>query len=96
MHSAAGSMGALLLLWPRGKGPESFLSVSPAKRYCKDANSSSSTTSTCAPTSSRNLSCSRVSSASSTCSKSSFDYWHDMEAVHMAATTILNLSSRCS
>uniref|UniRef100_A0AAQ6AJ28 Myelin transcription factor 1 domain-containing protein n=1 Tax=Amphiprion ocellaris TaxID=80972 RepID=A0AAQ6AJ28_AMPOC len=35
------------------------------------------------------------SSASSTCSKSSFDYSHDMEAAHMAATAILNLSTRC-
>ncbi|KAJ0061384.1 hypothetical protein NL108_017924 [Boleophthalmus pectinirostris] len=35
------------------------------------------------------------SSASSTCSKSSFDYNHDMEAAHMAATAILNLSTRC-
>ncbi|XP_061610462.1 myelin transcription factor 1-like, a isoform X2 [Phyllopteryx taeniolatus] len=35
------------------------------------------------------------SSASSTCSKSSFDYTHDMEAAHMAATAILNLSTRC-
>uniref|UniRef100_A0A8C9TWZ4 Myelin transcription factor 1 like n=1 Tax=Scleropages formosus TaxID=113540 RepID=A0A8C9TWZ4_SCLFO len=34
-------------------------------------------------------------SASSTCSKSSFDYTHDMEAAHMAATAILNLSTRC-
>uniref|UniRef100_A0A8C1CYZ5 Myelin transcription factor 1 like n=1 Tax=Cyprinus carpio carpio TaxID=630221 RepID=A0A8C1CYZ5_CYPCA len=33
--------------------------------------------------------------ASSTCSKSSFDYTHDMEAAHMAATAILNLSTRC-
>ncbi|XP_077566490.1 myelin transcription factor 1-like protein isoform X2 [Stigmatopora nigra] len=35
------------------------------------------------------------SGASSTCSKSSFDYTHDMEAAHMAATAILNLSTRC-
>uniref|UniRef100_A0A8C5HTQ5 Myelin transcription factor 1-like protein n=1 Tax=Gouania willdenowi TaxID=441366 RepID=A0A8C5HTQ5_GOUWI len=51
-----------------------------AKRYCKNSSSASSTTST---------------SASSTCSKSSFDYSHDMEAAHMAATAILNLSTRC-
>lgn len=80
----------------RGGGPESSLSpVSPAKRYCKDASPSSSTTSTYAPSSSSNLSCGGGSSASSTCSKSSFDYTHDMEAAHMAATAILNLSTRC-
>uniref|UniRef100_A0A8D2A451 Myelin transcription factor 1 domain-containing protein n=1 Tax=Sus scrofa TaxID=9823 RepID=A0A8D2A451_PIG len=66
-----------------------------AKRYCKDASPSSSTTSTYAPSSSSNLSCGGGSSASSTCSKSSFDYTHDMEAAHMAATAILNLSTRC-
>ncbi|KAG9347350.1 hypothetical protein JZ751_004917, partial [Albula glossodonta] len=38
---------------------------------------------------------SSLSSASSTCSRSSFDYTHDMEAAHMAATAILNLSTRC-
>uniref|UniRef100_A0A3Q2ZEC4 Myelin transcription factor 1-like, a n=1 Tax=Kryptolebias marmoratus TaxID=37003 RepID=A0A3Q2ZEC4_KRYMA len=62
----------------------------------------SSTTSSYAPSSS-SLSCGRGgggaggggSSASSTCSKSSFDYTHDMEAAHMAATAILNLSTRC-
>ncbi len=78
-----------------GGGPESSLSpVSPAKRYCKDASPSSSAASTYAPSSS-NLSCGGGSSASSTCSKSSFDYTHDMEAAHMAATAILNLSTRC-
>lgn len=41
------------------------------------------------------MSCGGGSSASSTCSKSSFDYTHDMEAAHMAATAILNLSTRC-
>lgn len=41
------------------------------------------------------MSCGGGSSASSTCSKSSFDYAHDMEAAHMAATAILNLSTRC-
>uniref|UniRef100_A0A8C6FTM2 Myelin transcription factor 1 like n=1 Tax=Moschus moschiferus TaxID=68415 RepID=A0A8C6FTM2_MOSMO len=66
-----------------------------AKRYCKDASPSSSSTSTYAPSSSSNLSCGGGSSASSTCSKSSFDYTHDAEAAHMAATAILNLSTRC-
>ncbi|KAB0346960.1 hypothetical protein FD754_011817, partial [Muntiacus muntjak] len=66
-----------------------------AKRYCKDASPSSSTTSSYAPSSSSNLSCGGGSSASSTCSKSSFDYTHDVEAAHMAATAILNLSTRC-
>lgn len=78
-----------------------------AKRYCKNSSSASSTTSTYAPSSSSsNLSCGGGggpgggrggggSSASSTCSKSSFDYSHDMEAAHMAATAILNLSTRC-
>uniref|UniRef100_A0A8C0NLY4 Myelin transcription factor 1 domain-containing protein n=1 Tax=Canis lupus familiaris TaxID=9615 RepID=A0A8C0NLY4_CANLF len=66
-----------------------------AKRYCKNASPSSSTTSSYAPSSSSNMSCGGGSSASSTCSKSSFDYAHDMEAAHMAATAILNLSTRC-
>uniref|UniRef100_A0A8C6PI11 Myelin transcription factor 1 like n=1 Tax=Nothobranchius furzeri TaxID=105023 RepID=A0A8C6PI11_NOTFU len=67
-----------------------------AKRYCKNSSSASSTTSTYAPSSSNSsLSCGGGSSASSTCSKSSFDYTHDMEAAHMAATAILNLSTRC-
>ncbi|KAG7225203.1 hypothetical protein INR49_014762 [Caranx melampygus] len=77
------------------------------KRYCKNSSSASSTTSTYAPSSSSSsLSCGGGgggagggggggSSASSTCSKSSFDYSHDMEAAHMAATAILNLSTRC-
>uniref|UniRef100_A0A672RB83 Myelin transcription factor 1 like n=1 Tax=Sinocyclocheilus grahami TaxID=75366 RepID=A0A672RB83_SINGR len=59
--------------------------------------SASSTTSSYGPSSS-SLSCGGgggASSASSTCSKSSFDYTHDMEAAHMAATAILNLSTRC-
>uniref|UniRef100_A0AAR2JAV1 Myelin transcription factor 1 domain-containing protein n=1 Tax=Pygocentrus nattereri TaxID=42514 RepID=A0AAR2JAV1_PYGNA len=43
----------------------------------------------------KNSSSASRSSASSTCSKSSFDYTHDMEAAHMAATAILNLSTRC-
>ncbi|XP_058406676.1 myelin transcription factor 1-like protein isoform X1 [Diceros bicornis minor] len=66
-----------------------------AKRYCKNASPSPSSTSSYAPSSSSNLSCGGGSSASSTCSKSSFDYTHDMEAAHMAATAILNLSTRC-
>ncbi|XP_045150175.1 myelin transcription factor 1-like protein isoform X4 [Echinops telfairi] len=66
-----------------------------AKRYCKNSSPTSSTTSSYAPSSSSNLSCGGGSSASSTCSKSSFDYTHDMEAAHMAATAILNLSTRC-
>ncbi|XP_066093490.1 myelin transcription factor 1-like protein isoform X5 [Saccopteryx bilineata] len=67
-----------------------------AKRYCKDASPSSSAASSYAPSSSSHLSCGGGgSSASSTCSKSSFDYTHDMEAAHMAATAILNLSTRC-
>nr|XP_021553094.1 myelin transcription factor 1-like protein isoform X2 [Neomonachus schauinslandi] len=65
-----------------------------AKRYCKNASPSSSSTSSYAPSSS-NMSCGGGSSASSTCSKSSFDYAHDVEAAHMAATAILNLSTRC-
>lgn len=78
------------------RGPESPRArVSPAKRYCKNASPSSSTTSSYAPSSSSSLGCGGGSSASSTCSKSSFDYTHDMEAAHMAATAILNLSTRC-
>uniref|UniRef100_A0A3B3UGP9 Myelin transcription factor 1-like, a n=1 Tax=Poecilia latipinna TaxID=48699 RepID=A0A3B3UGP9_9TELE len=68
-----------------------------AKRYCKTSSPASSTTSY-APSSSSSLSGGGGgggSSASSTCSKSSFDYTHDMEAAHMAATAILNLSTRC-
>ncbi|XP_016111951.1 myelin transcription factor 1-like protein, partial [Sinocyclocheilus grahami] len=70
------------------------------KRYCKSSSSASSTTSSYGPSSS-SLSCGGggggggASSVSSTCSKSSFDYTHDMEAAHMAATAILNLSTRC-
>lgn len=72
--------------------------VLAAKRYGKTS-PASSTTSSYAPSSS-SLSCGGGgggggSSASSTCSKSSFDYTHDMEAAHMAATAILNLSTRC-
>ncbi|XP_063110477.1 myelin transcription factor 1-like protein isoform X6 [Cavia porcellus] len=67
-----------------------------AKRYCKNASPSPSpSSSSYAPSSSSNLSCGGGSSSSSTCSKSSFDYTHDMEAAHMAATAILNLSTRC-
>uniref|UniRef100_A0A3Q2YHU3 Myelin transcription factor 1 like n=1 Tax=Hippocampus comes TaxID=109280 RepID=A0A3Q2YHU3_HIPCM len=85
----------------RDTSPKGF----DAKRYCKNSSSASSTTSTYAPSSSSSsLSCGGGgggvgggggSSASSTCSKSSFDYNHDMEAAHMAATAILNLSTRC-
>ncbi|XP_051502151.1 myelin transcription factor 1-like protein isoform X1 [Myxocyprinus asiaticus] len=70
------------------------------KRYCKSSSSASSTSSSYGPSSS-SLSCGgggargAESSASSTCSKSSFDYTHDIEAAHMAATAILNLSTRC-
>ncbi|XP_035883506.1 myelin transcription factor 1-like protein [Phyllostomus discolor] len=67
-----------------------------AKRLCKDGSPSSSAASSYAPSSSSSLSCGGGgSSASSTCSKSSFDYTHDVEAAHMAATAILNLSTRC-
>ncbi|XP_038656280.1 myelin transcription factor 1-like protein isoform X3 [Scyliorhinus canicula] len=67
-----------------------------AKRFCKNSSSASSTTSSYAPSSSSSsISCGGGSSASSTSSKSSFDYTHDMEAAHMAATAILNLSTRC-
>ncbi|XP_056150568.1 myelin transcription factor 1-like, a [Lampris incognitus] len=66
-----------------------------AKRYCKTSSPASSTSSSYAPSSSSGLSWGGDSSASSTCSKSSFDYTHDMEAAHMAATAILNLSTRC-
>ncbi|KAM9798603.1 LOW QUALITY PROTEIN: myelin transcription factor 1-like, a [Neosynchiropus ocellatus] len=68
-----------------------------AKRYCKTSSPASSSSSSYAPSSS-SLSGGGGgggSSASSTCSKSSFDYTHDMEAAHMAATAILNLSTRC-
>ncbi|XP_061751637.1 myelin transcription factor 1-like protein isoform X1 [Nerophis ophidion] len=85
----------------RDSSPKGF----DAKRYCKNSSSASSTTSTYAPSSSSSSRSCGVggggmgggggSSASSTCSKSSFDYSHDMEAAHMAATAILNLSTRC-
>ncbi|XP_064411463.1 myelin transcription factor 1-like protein [Latimeria chalumnae] len=76
----------------RDASPKGF----DAKRYCKNSSPTSSTTSSYAPSSSSsNMSCGGGSSASSTCSKSSFDYTHDMEAAHMAATAILNLSTRC-
>uniref|UniRef100_A0AAY4B506 Myelin transcription factor 1 domain-containing protein n=1 Tax=Denticeps clupeoides TaxID=299321 RepID=A0AAY4B506_9TELE len=69
-----------------------------AKRYCKTSSPASSTSSSYAPSSSgssQGAGGGGGSSASSTCSKSSFDYTHDMEAAHMAATAILNLSTRC-
>uniref|UniRef100_H3CZE9 Myelin transcription factor 1-like, a n=1 Tax=Tetraodon nigroviridis TaxID=99883 RepID=H3CZE9_TETNG len=87
---------------PHGREP-SPKAYEGAKRYCKTSSPASSTTSSYAPSSS-SLSCGGGagsagggggSSASSTCSKSSFDYTHDMEAAHMAATAILNLSTRC-
>uniref|UniRef100_A0AAZ1X1R7 Myelin transcription factor 1 domain-containing protein n=1 Tax=Oreochromis aureus TaxID=47969 RepID=A0AAZ1X1R7_OREAU len=63
-----------------------------AKRYCKNSSSASSTTSTYAPSSSgSSLSCGGGGGGGG----SSFDYSHDMEAAHMAATAILNLSTRC-
>ncbi|XP_066532205.1 myelin transcription factor 1-like, a isoform X4 [Hoplias malabaricus] len=80
------------------------ITESSAKRYCKTSSPASSTTSSYAPSSSSSSSVScgggragrgGESSASSTCSKSSFDYTHDMEAAHMAATAILKLSTRC-
>lgn len=94
--AGGGAPPACLSAARRRRGPESRpRPVSPAKRFCKNASPSSSTTSSYAPSSSSNLSCGGGSSASSTCSKSSFDYTHDMEAAHMAATAILNLSTRC-
>ncbi|KAM9420852.1 myelin transcription factor 1-like, a isoform 16-T18 [Salvelinus alpinus] len=82
-------------LVPKPQGRDFSSKAYDAKRYCKSP--ASSTTSSYAPSSS-SLSCGGGgggSSASSTCSKSSFDYTHDMEAAHMAATAILNLSTRC-
>uniref|UniRef100_A0AAZ3P225 Myelin transcription factor 1 domain-containing protein n=1 Tax=Oncorhynchus tshawytscha TaxID=74940 RepID=A0AAZ3P225_ONCTS len=82
-------------LVPKPQGRDFSSKGYDAKRYCKSP--ASSTTSSYAPSSS-SLSCGGGgggSSASSTCSKSSFDYTHDMEAAHMAATAILNLSTRC-
>uniref|UniRef100_A0A4W5PC72 Myelin transcription factor 1-like, a n=1 Tax=Hucho hucho TaxID=62062 RepID=A0A4W5PC72_9TELE len=67
--------------------------VISTKHYCKSP--ASSTTSSYAPSSTTRGGGGGGSSASSTCSKSSFDYTHDMEAAHMAATAILNLSTRC-
>lgn len=92
---AAGSGLRLCACRPGGDPSHPRARVSPAKRYCKNASPSSSTTSSYAPSSSSSLGCGGGSSASSTCSKSSFDYTHDMEAAHMAATAILNLSTRC-
>lgn len=67
-------------LTPKSHGRDTSPKGYDAKRYCKTSSPASSTTSSYAP---------------STCSKSSFDYTHDMEAAHMAATAILNLSTRC-
>ncbi|XP_051954957.1 myelin transcription factor 1-like protein isoform X3 [Xyrauchen texanus] len=93
-------------LMPKNHGRDTSPKGFDAKRYCKTSSPASSTTSSYAPSSSSSLSCGGGgvggggsggggSSASSTCSKSSFDYTHDMEAAHMAATAILNLSTRC-
>uniref|UniRef100_A0A9J8B0Y8 Myelin transcription factor 1-like, a n=1 Tax=Cyprinus carpio carpio TaxID=630221 RepID=A0A9J8B0Y8_CYPCA len=92
-------------LTPKHHGRDTSPKGYDAKRYCKTSSPASSTTSSYAPSSSSSLSCGGGggvgggggggSSASSTCSKSSFDYTHDMEAAHMAATAILNLSTRC-
>ncbi|XP_062267543.1 myelin transcription factor 1-like, a isoform X3 [Platichthys flesus] len=103
-HGAYGKRGpAPRSLHGRDTSPKGY----DAKRYCKTSSPASSTTSSYAPSSSSSLSCGGGgggggaggggggSSASSTCSKSSFDYTHDMEAAHMAATAILNLSTRC-
>ncbi|MGH0114389.1 UNVERIFIED_CONTAM: hypothetical protein FKN15_005871 [Acipenser sinensis] len=85
---------------PKVQGRDASPKGYDAKPYCKNLSSASSTTSSYAPSSSSSnssMSCGGGggSSASSTCSKSSFDYTHDMEAAHMAATAILNLSTRC-
>ncbi|XP_067312315.1 myelin transcription factor 1-like protein isoform X2 [Pseudorasbora parva] len=88
---------------PKLHGRDALPKSDEAKRYCKSSSSASSTTSSYGPSSGSSLSCGGggggarggESSASSTCSKSSFDYTHDMEAAHMAATAILNLSTRC-
>uniref|UniRef100_A0A8C2JKM0 Myelin transcription factor 1-like, a n=1 Tax=Cyprinus carpio TaxID=7962 RepID=A0A8C2JKM0_CYPCA len=89
-------------LTPKNHGRDTSPKEYDAKRYCKTSSPASSTTSSYAPSSSSSLLCGGGgggggggSSASSTCSKSSFDYTHDMEAAHMAATAILNLSTRC-
>ncbi|XP_052436558.1 myelin transcription factor 1-like protein isoform X1 [Carassius gibelio] len=82
---------------PKVHSRDTLPKTDDVKRYCKSSSSASSTTSSYGPSSS-SLSCGGgggASSASSTCSKSSFDYTHDMEAAHMAATAILNLSTRC-
>ncbi|XP_058605947.1 myelin transcription factor 1-like protein isoform X3 [Onychostoma macrolepis] len=86
---------------PKVHSRDTLPKTDDVKHYCKSSSSASSTTSSYGPSSS-SLSCGGgggarggESSASSTCSKSSFDYTHDMEAAHMAATAILNLSTRC-
>ncbi|XP_061111063.1 myelin transcription factor 1-like protein isoform X2 [Conger conger] len=81
---------------PKVQGRDTSPKGYDAKRYCKSSSSASSSSSYAPSSSSSSLSCGGGgSSASSTCSKSSFDYTHDMEAAHMAATAILNLSTRC-
>ena len=84
-----------MLRAPRGGASPHNRSVSSSSGTTWFARSSSAASSY-APSSSSSLSCGGGgSSASSTCSKSSFDYTHDVEAAHMAATAILNLSTRC-
>ncbi|KAJ8353154.1 hypothetical protein SKAU_G00207210 [Synaphobranchus kaupii] len=79
---------------PKVQGRDTSPKGYDAKRYCKSSSSASSSSSYAPSSSSSSLSCGGGgSSASSTCSKSSFDYTHDMEAAHMAATAILNLST---
>ncbi|XP_043534633.1 myelin transcription factor 1-like protein isoform X3 [Chiloscyllium plagiosum] len=91
-HQAFGKRAIAPKVQTRDASPKGY----DAKRFCKNSSSASSTTSSYAPSSSSSsVSCGGGSSASSTSSKSSFDYTHDMEAAHMAATAILNLSTRC-
>ncbi|XP_023680617.1 myelin transcription factor 1-like, a isoform X2 [Paramormyrops kingsleyae] len=94
-HHVYGKRAIAPKLQGRDPSPKGY----DAKRYCKNSSPASSTTSSYVPSSSSSsgLSCGGGggSSASSTCSRSSFDYTHDMEAAHMAATAILNLSTRC-
>uniref|UniRef100_A0A8C0YCL7 Myelin transcription factor 1-like, a n=1 Tax=Cyprinus carpio carpio TaxID=630221 RepID=A0A8C0YCL7_CYPCA len=75
-------------LTPKHHGRDTSPKGYDAKRYCKTSSPASSTTSSYAPSSSSSLSCGGGGG-------SSFDYTHDMEAAHMAATAILNLSTRC-
>lgn len=80
----------------RRRGPKQGRArVSPAKRYCKNGSPSSSSSSSYAPSSGSHGSCGGGGSGSSASSTCSFDFAHDVEAAHMAATAILNLSTRC-